>query len=231
MHGINWRSRNPIELSGTENSALCLADRTAQSIRRRSENTYAIDLRDATLVGRGAQRESCCSPQGVSVDQGAERFGTQSCERAQATGDSCSRMTSIVGCQRKAGGPVGDLRERMSQFEHPDKPSAHSFWTRLRVSRLLDCWRPLRRTRRPDARGASDRRAGVVMAAPGAVRLATPSPCIGRRKLPGILANSLPSATQGRGMRLPRRFTATTRLGQVAGPTTVVPRIFHGADS
>ena len=36
MHGINWRSRNPIELSGTENSALCLADRTAQSIRRRS---------------------------------------------------------------------------------------------------------------------------------------------------------------------------------------------------
>ena len=24
MHGINWRSRNPIELSGTENSALCL---------------------------------------------------------------------------------------------------------------------------------------------------------------------------------------------------------------
>ena len=50
MHGINWRSRNPIELSGTENSALCLADRTAQSIRRRSENIYAIDLRDATLV-------------------------------------------------------------------------------------------------------------------------------------------------------------------------------------
>ena len=49
MHGINWRSRNPIELSGPENSALCLADRTAQSIRRRSENTYAIDLRDATL--------------------------------------------------------------------------------------------------------------------------------------------------------------------------------------
>ena len=36
MHGINWRSRNPIELSGTANSALCLADRTAQSIRRRS---------------------------------------------------------------------------------------------------------------------------------------------------------------------------------------------------
>ena len=65
MHGINWRSRNPIELSGTENSALCLADRTAQSIRRRSENTYAIDLRDATLVvshviifgyGHGLQR-------------------------------------------------------------------------------------------------------------------------------------------------------------------------------
>ena len=50
MHGVNWRSRNPIELSGTENSALCLADRTAQSIRRRSENTYAIDLRDATLA-------------------------------------------------------------------------------------------------------------------------------------------------------------------------------------
>ena len=49
MHGINRRSRNPIELSRTENSALCLADRTAQSIRRRSENTYAIDLRDATL--------------------------------------------------------------------------------------------------------------------------------------------------------------------------------------
>ena len=52
MHGINRRSRNPIELSRTENSALCLADRTAQSIRRRSENTYAIDLRDATLVLR-----------------------------------------------------------------------------------------------------------------------------------------------------------------------------------
>ena len=50
VHGVNWRSRNPIELSGTENSALCLADRTAQSIRRRSENTYAIDLRDATLA-------------------------------------------------------------------------------------------------------------------------------------------------------------------------------------
>ena len=52
MHGINWRSRNPIERSGTENSALSLADRTVQSIRRRSENTYAIDLRDATLVCR-----------------------------------------------------------------------------------------------------------------------------------------------------------------------------------
>ena len=52
MHGINWRSRNPIEISGPENSALCQADRTAQSIRRRSENTYAIDLRDATLVVR-----------------------------------------------------------------------------------------------------------------------------------------------------------------------------------
>ena len=50
MHGVNWRSRNPMEFSGTENSALCLADRTAQSIRRRSENTYAIDLRDATLA-------------------------------------------------------------------------------------------------------------------------------------------------------------------------------------
>ena len=52
MHGVNWRSRNPIELSGTENSALCLADRTAQSIRRRSENIYAIELRDATLERR-----------------------------------------------------------------------------------------------------------------------------------------------------------------------------------
>ena len=56
MHGVNRRSRNPIELSRTENSALCLADRTAQSIRRRSENTYAIDLRDATLARRHASR-------------------------------------------------------------------------------------------------------------------------------------------------------------------------------
>ena len=72
MHGINWRSRNPIELSGPENSALCLADRTAQSIRRRSENTYAVDLRDATLTERDADmstRASKCADEfGISRD-------------------------------------------------------------------------------------------------------------------------------------------------------------------
>ena len=60
MHGVNWRSRNPIEISGTENSALCQADRTAQSIRRSSENTYAIDLRDATLATRLDAGEHVC---------------------------------------------------------------------------------------------------------------------------------------------------------------------------
>ena len=69
MHGTNWRSRNPIELSGTGNSALCLADRTAQSIRRRSENIYAIDLRDATLAER------------ATTEGMAEHRYARSCER------------------------------------------------------------------------------------------------------------------------------------------------------
>ena len=38
MHGINWRSRNPKELSGPENSALCLAE-------------HAVDLETGAVVG------------------------------------------------------------------------------------------------------------------------------------------------------------------------------------